>query len=698
MSNRSLTTTMVLAVVALAIVAARWLEPAGTAPAGEVIDGSALAPTAVRAESATTSPARTAVVSPLPNATLTVVVVDSVSGVPLGNARVRTAEPHARTWIDVAVVGDGRFVRAAADSLFVAVEADGYASVVQRLPSPASGEHAVQLVRGAALALRFVDVTGAPVAGVTARVLPPLRAGPGFGPDWVTTIGTEADRDDLFSANGAPIAERIAANARLAGGRVVATPALASQLGAVVSGADGCAEFGGLPAASGYRWGALSAHVVTVVPPHETAPLRAEDGGVRTSTGRRVRSLSGEFSLAPGERREIEVTVRTPGCVRGRFAASATALRPQVTLYDVTATARGGAVAVEPEAFSTAADDGAFCFRGVRPGNKIVRGYWRTTATDFVFASVSTSLADGAEVDVGTIVPLGGSFRARVDLVDRDGDTLDPLTVLDIADPRAVVFVEGWRSPGDLTDSVLAAVTAPLGKDLLFSGFADGIVRLRSTPAVEWLDPRCVAPRIVDGAQPEVRVPCASTVLLPLTVEMPVRRSLVLHGPPVPLPALQIWLRPLRGGQPQRHRVNPGSRDLTVDLDVLPEPYDVLVFGDTSDGGVVGTARVDFGAAREPVLALGVGAVIGGCCHGPDRAPLPGARLRWTLADWRSEAATTWLFSVDTDRDGRFRLGGLPPGAELLGATSGTDVHTPPPGALSEVLFTLEAPDPGEPR
>lgn len=588
-------------------------------------------------------------------------IVDARDGSPLSGATVRFAASRDKPiqWSPASTAVDGRAPLPSPAPVAVMAEAAGYAPVLVAWPSRTDDVLALQ--PAAALRLEFVDARGEPVAGVGARLLPPeVSAGAEWAAEW--------------------IAERWS------------TPRS--------SGADGVVEFTGLRADRAWRWAVASPHAVDVEPPHESRGGPVGDA-VRVRAGRQIRDVSGLLALTAGETTEIVVTAASLGAIVGRITVPGAALRPQIRLYHLDAVEsphteggprRGGVARVTQSGFTTTAEDGAFGFLGVRPGPKIIRAYWRDTPQSYAFVTRTVPLAAGERHDLGEVRPLAGEARVRVRLADRAGRTLAPDEVLGGAEPTAMVLVEAWRQRGNFVDSIFDVVPVPLGREVRLRGFCEGTLGLRGQLGSDW--PRLEGGRrILEAPMTEFVLPVTGRIELTMTVESRVRRELVLLTPSEAAPALELWLRPVRGGNAERMRVRaaPPGAGRRVSVSVLPEPYELLLCTKAADDGLglAALTRVDFGQETPRPVQLKTGAAIEGVCSTVDGTAWAERSIYFTIDGWRHEDQAAWLFRARTDAGGRFVLPSLPPATRLVGAHAGMTLTSPAPGARDSVQLTV---------
>ncbi len=626
-------------------------------------------------------------------------VVDADGSEPIADADVRCCvrADGDNEWSTVRSAADGTAVcDGRGRGILIAVTATGYAPVVE--PWHANElEHTVRMARAASLRLHFVDAADRPVRGVMTRLLTPQVQGPAWAFDWQVESDAAAWEEPLLGAIRGDLGARFASGIHLTGERVIAPmhDCLRERLTAAVPSDDeGLVEYVGLPAGEGWRWGLLSSHLVDMTPLHESSPMRADPRGLRATLARRIDSLSGAVTLVAGATLALTVRVHGKGTVRGRFPTVATALRPQVKLFQLTSTdpdSKVRAVDVSMEAFVAAGEDGAFCFVGVRPGKKVVRAFWRTSAVDYVFTTATGVLADDGDLDLGLIEPVAGELVARIDVLDRQQHTVSLASVLDDADPSALLNIGSWNAANSLTQSTQEIIRVPLAMAVRLHGLAGDRVRLRSVCNLDWPDPRPTQ-RLLDSSAIELRLPRSDVAEVPLRLEERFARELTIAAPTALRPPLDLWLRPIRGGDPERLRVPAGAGDATVQLSALAEPYELLV---SSVAGIrtepwVGNATVDFSSSSSASLSLQAGAVVRGRCRTAAGAPLANARLLWTRPGWCKGANSVWLFDAATDGEGRFAIAGLPPGVELRGSRPGTSLQAPAAGGVAEVDLLVQ--------
>lgn len=673
--------------------------PVAPAPQNQTAPREAPSPAAIASSAHEGAPERAAASA---QRSRVVRVVDAGSGQGLAGLRVDCAEltEDQPRWLPAVTDAAGcctlPLTRA---DIVVAVHGSHHGPALRLVAADETSELTIALVANATLTLRFVDASGAPVAGVASRLLPPLLAGRDWDANWA--------RDSEISAWGPPWREQSAdaLRARLAHGiplpreRAVAPvfDLLRPALAPAASDSSGTITWT-VAASAGWRFGIVSPHLAEIEPAHESTPLRPAAEGVQVRAGKRVRTLSGAFALAPGASCEFTVRIAAPAGLSGCFATGSRTLPPQVKLYHVTSIAgpagRGGAVDLSPEAFTVADAAGGFHFTGVQPGNKVVRAYWNATATDFVFATATAQLMEGQHVDLGTLLANPGSVPIRIELRDRAGRAVPPTQQLvgDASTPTAILHAAGWREPGNLAGSILEAIAVPLGVEVRLHGLASGTMRLRATRGLDWPDVDTLGTRVLDAPGRELTLPCAGPATLVMPVEQRVPRSLVLSAATALTGPIQVWLRPLDGGVPERLQVAAPRTGAPTALAVLAEPYEVFAHEPPDRPGArIGIANLDFRRGGDQVLQLVPGATVRGQCRRTDDRPLAAAKLAWGRAGWSREGQPIWVFRATTDAEGRFALHGLPPMEELLGAKAGTNLQTPAAGGAAEVVMTTSA-------
>jgi hypothetical protein len=650
-------------------------------------------PTAPMAD--TSTPARDApsiappVREPLePQAQLRIRVVDAEDQRAIAGARIRYPVQHGdrARWISTVTADNGEAVCGPG---VIAIAANGYSPQLVRT----QGQQpllSVAVTRAAALRLRFVDGQGLPVAGLATRLLAPVTTGPDWAHDWRTASAPDAYGIDRLATADLALAHRADEPVELSGRQLAAAlRCLHAEFTATgTSDADGMIVYAGLPAGAGWRWGCTSPHIVEALPAHESTPLRDDERGLRASSQHHVTDLSGAITLTAGQIATFAVRVRGPATVRGRFPAHGVALRPQVKLYHLTRTApdaKTQAVDLKQEAFTTANDDGSFAFVGVRPGPKIVRAYWRTSPVDFVFATAEVLLRDGDDHDLGSIAPMSGTIAVRAELRDDAGRELDPAVEFPDAKPAALLSVLTWGARGALPETIHELVSVPVGRNVHLHGVSLGKVRLRALRGADW--PESTAQRrVLDAPGLELTPPVPARAVLTLRVERPVARELLLHVAQQLRPELRLWLRPVRGGEPQRLRVPRGEGDAKVALLLTTEPYTVLVTGGDGTPPLAAVAEIDFSAAMPAHLTLAAAGTVRGRCRAATGSALANSKLMWAPQGWPPRGP--WTFQAQTDANGAFTLTGLPPGLPLRASRPGLELIAPPAGGLAHVELT----------
>jgi len=608
-------------------------------------------------------------------------VVDAGTGQGLVGLRVDHAALNADPlrWLSAVTDAAGRCeLPLPPADVVLAAHGIRHAPVLQLVPANDTAEVTLALVANATLRLRFVDANGAPVAGVASRLLPPLLAGRDWDANWAPDSDASAWGTSWRELPADELRARVAHGVRLPRARAVAAffdlqrPAMANAV------SDGKGTITRSVAASdGWRFGIASPHLAEIEPPHESTPLRHAAEGVQVRAGKRVRTLSGAFALPAGSDREFTIRIAEPAGLSGRFATGPHLLAPQVKLYHVSSiagpTGRGGAIDLSPEAFTVADATGGFHFTGVQPGQKVVRAYWNTTTTDFVFATAVANLQASQHVDLGTLSANPGSVPVQVELRNRAGRALPATEQLvgDAVPPTAILHASGWRELGRLEGSILEAIAVPLGVEVRLHGLASGTMRLCATRGLDWPDSTALGTRVLDAPGRELTLPSAGPVILAMPVEQRVERSLALSGATALTGPIQVWLRPQAGGAPERLEVQAPAAADPLRIAVLAEPYEVFAHEpSTHPGAQVGFASLDFRLEQTHALAMRPGATVQGRVRRADERPLAAVRLAFGRAGWSREGQQLWSFHTTTDADGRFTLHGLPP-EETLGQKPG---------------------------
>ncbi len=625
-------------------------------------------------------------------------VIDARDGTPIEAARVRFAGPESepQVWSTAHTGETGEVVcPTLGEPVAVAVSAIGFAPSLERWP--AGVEPTITLQPAATLTLRFVDPAGEPVPGVKVRLLPPLLRGRIWADAWRSDSDPAAWAAPIFSSEAGDLPQRLQDGSKLSRGRFVdASLDLIRAVWTVAktSSEDGIVHFDGLPAGNAWRWAVDSGHAVDMEPRHESAAT-VEGDVVRTRAGAVVVDLSGPIELAAAASREFVVTVHHLGTLTGCIPAPGFVLRPQVKLYSLERTPgpQGKAVVeLSPMGFTTTARDGTFTFEDVPPGPKVVRAFWRRSADDYVFVTRTAMLGEGERRDLGDIRPLSGELRLMIELKDREGCVVDPGGMLKMAKPKSVVLVEAWEERGQLANSIFEAVAVPLGREVRFHGFAPGAGRVRAMLGVDWpaLDE---GQQILPASSQELTMPRRERLDLPMIVEARVRREFELLTPPGPTPALEVWLRPLRGGAADRIEVPADAlgRAHSVSVTVLPEPYEILVRSPkgTEAEALVSMSVVDFARPEPQRVSLSRGGSLTGTCHRSDGSVMANQQLFWTCKGWQREGNDVWLIRSHSDEHGRFAIYALPPGVSLRGARPGMMLTAPQKGAAVEVQMTV---------
>ncbi|MEC7584171.1 MAG: hypothetical protein VYE77_07620 [Planctomycetota bacterium] len=674
-----------------------------------------------------------------PSESMVLHVVDVRDASPVPGARVRVAA------VSGVVAGEqwqtsDRMGRVTVDPMPEArvwVTCGGYVPTAVRVAA-VGDEFVVGLEPSGSVMVRFTDARGEPVAGVAARLLVPVAEGPEWGFDWYQGSGLAAwtfDRDLLERklaidtqaeemwadretvepyASDAQVDWRLVADnfrdpVQLGAGREVQPKfrPLAERLSLEqVSDARGVVQWSGLPAGTCYRWGLCSPLHARMDPAHENVPLAGTDRGVRVGEDP-VPLLSGQFAVVAEELAEFEVSVEGSASVSGSFALAAGAGRAQVKLYDLQAVQSERGLFVDSysqEAFGVSDASGRFRFENVRPGAKLLRAYWHQKEQDFYFATHVLMLAPGEQHDTGMLAcAQGNTLSCELELRDRDGREVDAQQWFGRPGMHGVVVVDAFAGDGGISASVYEMVGIRLGTSFRLHGLPAGEVAIRATPEPGWEVPQSKGRiQVHDQEVIHLALPHTQEVKLALRVDRLVQRRFRVRYPAGGnLPVVQLFLKSDSSSEVQSLRVKaPRSASVheqVVDLWVHPEQHRLLmhsVSGTTGDGqsgaSLFGQAEVDFRHSkpgRDPVIELQTAASVRGRFVDQDGMPQGGRMLQFSPPEWLDESGRSWIYRCRTANDGSFELGGLPPGASLVGYRPGTDFSAAGAGSVAEVYL-----------
>jgi hypothetical protein len=349
-------------------------------------------------------------------------------------------------------------------------------------------------------------------------------------------------------------------------------------------------------------------------------------------------------------------------------------------------------VAFDLERQQHAEADGRFEFFDVRPGIFALRCCWLENRRDIRFISTTLQLLPGSALDLGDLkARTGWSVAVTAVLEDTAGRAVAPADVFATAAVSAGLTLSACPDSRELAETLGELSLLPFDQQFVLHGIPAGRLRLavRPPPGADTL-PGVVEVRASETL--DARVEQLGEVRLALRVVrgVTIPISLCRHdGTPVDLDVIQV--RDRRTGrfdavEVQRDAGGPG-RAITL----APGSYDLFAAVMHGDRGECGTSSLELsgGEARHVDLPLLPAASADGTLVDANGAPVAGRVLRWTLPTWADARIGLWLFTTTTGADGRFSIGGLPPGVQLVPSAATPSLPPLPAGAHAGDLVLI---------
>lgn len=489
------------------------------------------------------------------------------------------------------------------------------------------------------LELRFVDLAGDPVDGVSVRL---------HHPDG-TTIDSVSDVDGI-------------------GLREILEPG------------------------EGYRWSLESNHRVDMAPPFEVPEWSEPERGELVRNDGYRRNLSGAITIEAGRTSSYEVRV-TPGAhVTGFFGSFHPELHASVRLFSV----RKNPMRRIQTARTRTDENDFFEFRDVEPGLQLIRGYSRRSDDSVVFGSVEFELQPGEERHLGEITPASGaSIAVEIRLTDNGNSTLPVTRYSETSAPRVRLSIINRDPTGSTVAGANDILTVPVGAITTLHGIVDDTCTLFLNE--HDLSPVRAGAHIDFGERVELRSPFPSHVALPIRIIERRTVTLDLAFPGFLERPLECEVRAVStNGRIARSRIVPDGDSLSqrARLELPADSYRVLVFSSPhadSEESVYyrGRLEVDSDAPVATTFALQPGCSIAGTVTGPDGEPLA-SRVVFFRYEWWPGRAHTYV--TETDDDGRYVLHGLIPGETLRAHGSLPTIHLGAAGTTQVRDVVIEDP------
>ncbi len=462
-----------------------------------------------------------------------------------------------------------------------------------------------------------------------------------------------------------------------------------AQAAAKASDASGIVRWSGVLPGDGYRWKLDAELPFILAPPAEPAFDITTEGEIRSRRDRAPRR-SGSFAVRAREVAAFVSSGYSNTIVRGAFPSLAIELEAVIKLSHFTEhDAPGGRLVsqIDEERFMRVASGAAFAFDGVRPGRKVLGGYWREAPENYFFLDALFELAPGEDRDLGIVEPVAGhSLDILVSLVGAGGAPLAPGDVFPGDEPVRVLLSIDSPAPAAREDrsGVMEAIAIPIAESVRLHGLPAGECRLWLGEGTDFPpEPRAgfeiEYPRLV-----AVDLPRSEPVVISLAVRRP-----LAHAFRAELPA------GMRGVRVIAHLLHEagGARTVTLrrergeprldperwcgELPLPPGHYRLVAHAEGTDEG---GARMGAYAERELVVAserdakselvLGEGATLSARALTAGGDPASGKRLLFSIAPW--SAAGRSLYGATTDSEGRFELYGLVPDVALVCGAAAT--------------------------
>ncbi len=562
----------------------------------------------------------------------------------------------------------------------------------------------VALRRPASLQIDFVSEAGEPVGGIGTELLVDGQEHPGpeapslprsFAP-LVQTLLDPAPVPPSDEGSAVVRLARILCRRENADARVVEISPFLAIDPAQISTTNGSVSWSVLPSRSSMRWGVTSGHGVEVEP---RAPADARGG---TETGRFMSgapgTVSAAFTLEPGERRRYLCLAHTATRVLGRVLSHG---QPPsracvVKLFDVEKqTAPDGTwiLDVRQEAERGTDADGSFVFVGVRPGRKVLRGWWRD-GDDLNFVGTGFTLEPTETKDLG-VLEVGESAVVECEVRLRDlagGDV--PRALVANSDVGALVALSGM---GDDVSPVGAAFHVEVERVVRLHGLSPGKWRLSAGPPVTWPDLKDTWRGVERDSESTFVTPGAGTQRLVLTVCKAGWLKLRCHFPVDTRFAATATLIPSTGGLSSRFNIpRRDAAEAVIEQEVFAGPYTILISPAQIDPA---TADVNWFALRDVVVAPGGrtecdtvferGVEVTGVVRTTDDRPAARSIVALSAVGFDEAARPTWPYQVLTDGEGRYRIAGLIPHATFRVRTSEQVISTGAAGGAQSIDLRL---------
>jgi hypothetical protein len=349
--------------------------------------------------------------------------------------------------------------------------------------------------------------------------------------------------------------------------------------------------------------------------------------------------------------------------------------------------------------------DGSFLFSEVKPGEKIINAYWKTSSSIY-FAEKYFSLKEEEEKNLGNIFPKQGNVvQFIVELKDNKENPIDSFLLYN-SPLKTVVSMMTKGSLGDIKDITHLLLDVEIGNPYFLHGLPSGKLWLRASPRPDWPEPVSKTPFEIEEEKEdaEIQIPqlSAESISLPIKVifssKMQERKIIILFPNGVEPCRLKIFLRD-KAGRVTRISHNQKESEEKVSVNVFPEVYEVLTVSEIGFPNNEKTNSSVFGKAilnrTEAIVQLQQGAAIKGRCLTQEGNPVPLKVLQFSFGKWAinpDRDNKVWVYKTLTDEEGRFEISGVIPGIKLL-EYHGSIIQPIQPGETKEIEIILQDKD-----
>jgi hypothetical protein len=442
------------------------------------------------------------------------------------------------------------------------------------------------------------------------------------------------------------------------------------------TGEDGLAVWRGVPPGA-YRWQCLSGERMRILPPYEVEPV-AEDASGRLHVNAVRRDLSGAFALVPGQVVNLRQEVLRGSSVTGVVLSqgSRPVAEARVTLCIEACSTVTGDTALVPEAHARTDAKGVFQIDNVSPGEKAVfaildqspdHHFWMT-AEEKQF-----TLVEGEDRDVGVLSMEGTEVEVRTRFVDSEGRVLNPAEVLQHDGPQAsLVVTNGLESGRGFTSQFCLRVGAD--EPYVLHGLRPKVLLSLASGSRSCGQSWTWRAGYEENVEADTSRRFDPFVDSSIVLDVPVRRvtpcELSFLLPPG---ASSEFVTNLSGQAVRREdRRSFGMNFEAMDErrfggveELPPGRYEVVLTTQYPEDApnYFFRGELEFPCRSPQEWTLDRGVCLAGLLLNEDGQPLRSAAVRVGFAGTSVEE---WWTTVWSDEGGRFALGGVPPGSELV--------------------------------